>query len=193
MINPGVTMAYQQGPPGGQPPNYGPPPGYGYPPPTPPKKTNVALILVIIGAVLLLAIGGCTALVITVANKSADEVQKALDQFTPFPSFPSMPVEGTGPAHEVVLEATGDGGAKTASNVTSTVGFDLKQEAGVPLPYSKTVRASEVPGGISLWVQNAEGEGTVTCRIKVDGKVVREATSTGPYGVCRVQTNSLAQ
>ncbi|MBB2743462.1 UNVERIFIED_ORG: hypothetical protein FHR35_003298 [Microbispora rosea subsp. rosea] len=46
---------------------------------------------------------------------------------------------------------------------------------------------------VSLWVQNAADHGTVTCRIKVDGKTVRQAKSTGPYGVCRVQVNSLGE
>jgi hypothetical protein len=29
-------------------------------------------------------------------------------------------------------------------------------------------------------------EGAVECRIKIDGQVVREAKSSGPYAVCQV-------
>lgn len=102
----------------------------------------------------------------------------------------SEPATGT---HEVVLEAEGTGGANSAGNVTYNVGFDIKQEAGVPLPYSKTVQADDDTNMVSLWVQNAGDKGSVACRIKVDGKTVREATGKGPYGVCRVQVNSLGQ
>lgn len=95
-------------------------------------------------------------------------------------------------SHKVTFEADGSGGANSANNVTYNLGFDIKQDAGVPLPYSKTVRADDVPS-VSLWVQNADDKGTVTCRIKVDGKTVREAKSEGPYGVCRVQVDSLGE
>ncbi|MGW5259660.1 DUF4190 domain-containing protein [Microbispora sp. NPDC004025] len=95
--------------------------------------------------------------------------------------------------HEVVFEAEGNGGATSANNVTYNLGFDLKQEAGVPLPYTKTVTADDDTRTISLWVQNADDKGNVTCRIKVDGKTVREATAKGPYGVCRVQVDGLGQ
>ncbi|GLX03335.1 hypothetical protein [Microbispora sp. NBRC 16548] len=187
-------MAYQQGPPG-QPP-YGPPPGYGYPhqpgypPQPPPKKSNVGLILAVIGVLLLLLLGGCFAVVVVAANKGAEEVNKAISQLTPFPSFP---VDADGPKHEVVFEAEGDGGADSASNITYTSGFDLKQEAGVSLPFTKSRQLAEGTPIVSLWVQNAADQGTVTCRIKVDGKTVRQAKSTGPYGVCRVQVNSLGE
>ncbi len=95
--------------------------------------------------------------------------------------------------HEVVFEAEGSGGATSANNVTTNVGFDIKQDAGVPLPYSKTVTAGDDTPSVSLWVQNADDKGTVTCRIKVDGKTVREAKSEGPYGVCRVEVDSLGK
>ncbi|GAA1290239.1 hypothetical protein Psi02_15810 [Planotetraspora silvatica] len=93
--------------------------------------------------------------------------------------------------HKVTFEASGKNGAKTATNVTYNVGFDIKQGAGVPLPYSKSVSVDEDAPTLSLWVQNADAEGTITCRIKVDGKMVREAKSNGPYGVCRVETDGL--
>jgi hypothetical protein len=44
---------------------------------------------------------------------------------------------------------------------------------------------------VSLWVQNAAAEGSVTCRIKVDGKTIREATADGAYAVCRIEASSL--
>lgn len=97
-----------------------------------------------------------------------------------------------GGAHVVTFSAEGRDGAKTAENVTYNVGASIGQESGVPLPYSKTVQASE-DATVSLWVQNAGTAGSVSCRIKVDGKVVREATGEGPYGVCSVRADSLGQ
>lgn len=88
-------------------------------------------------------------------------------------------------AHTVVFEAVGSGGATSAGNITYSVKFDIKQETGVPLPYSKEIKVDDVPY-LYLWVQNASEKGKVTCRIKVDGKVVRRSVADGPYGVCTV-------
>jgi hypothetical protein len=46
------------------------------------------------------------------------------------------------------------------------------------------------PFPLSLVAQNAGQDGTITCRIKVDGKVVREAEGKGPYGVCNVRADA---
>lgn len=99
----------------------------------------------------------------------------------------SPPAEQESPAeaHTVVFEAVGSGGATTAGNITYSVRFDIKQEQGVPLPYSKEIKVDEVPY-LYLWVQNASDKGKVTCRIKVDGTVVRRSVANGPYGVCTV-------
>lgn len=90
--------------------------------------------------------------------------------------------------HKVVLEVEGKGGAASVGTLTYMVKFDLKQESGVGLPYIKEVSAED-PYPLSLIAQNAGQEGSVTCRIKVDGKVVREAASSGPYGVCNVRAD----
>jgi hypothetical protein len=37
---------------------------------------------------------------------------------------------------------------------------------------------------------DAGRDGEVVCRIKVDGKVVREQASSGPYGVCTVTADT---
>ena len=90
------------------------------------------------------------------------------------------------PAAQVAtFEATGQDGATSAGNVTSNVGLEIAQDSGVPLPYTKEVPAASGTK-LYLWVQNAGTQGTVTCRIKVGGQVLREAVSTGPYGVCTV-------
>lgn len=94
-----------------------------------------------------------------------------------------------GDGHKVVLEVVGSDGATSAQTLTYMVKFDLKQESGVTLPYTKEVAADD-PYPLSLVAQNAGQQGTITCRVKVDGKVVREAAGNGPYGVCNVRADA---
>jgi hypothetical protein len=90
--------------------------------------------------------------------------------------------------HKVVLEVEGKDGAASVGTLTYMMKFDLKQESGITLPYIKEMSADD-PYPLSLVAQNAGQEGSITCRIKVDGKVVREAASSGPYGVCNVRAD----
>ena len=52
------------------------------------------------------------------------------------------------------------------------------QQANVKLPWS--TQFNGFPGGV--YVVSAEGQGTITCRITIDGNVVKEATATGAPG-----------
>ncbi|MEV4094453.1 DUF4190 domain-containing protein [Streptosporangium saharense] len=92
-------------------------------------------------------------------------------------------------AHTVVLEAVGSDGATSAMNITSSVGYDVKQDSGVPLPWRKELKLNEL-GHTYLWVQNAGDKGTVTCRIIIDGKVTREKVEKTPYGICQVTADT---
>ncbi|WP_370028189.1 PASTA domain-containing protein [Planotetraspora sp. GP83] len=139
-------------------------------------------------AVPLLLLGGCFAVVVSAAGNGADQVQKAISDLTP---APMRQKETKAAAHAVVFQAEGHDGATKAGNVTYSIAFQIKQQAAVPLPYSKTVKVADTDSSLSLWVQNGDAEGSVTCRIKVDGKTIREDTIEGPYRVCRVQANSL--
>ncbi|MBU2662376.1 hypothetical protein KOI35_02520 [Actinoplanes bogorensis] len=84
---------YGQQPPGGQPPQFGQP-SYGqpgYPPPQPPKKKSKALpiILISVAIVLVLCVGGVTALYMVGKNK-VDDVNNAInDLATTAPTFPT--------------------------------------------------------------------------------------------------------
>jgi hypothetical protein len=83
----------------------------------------------------------------------------------------------------VVLEAEGSGGAAHA-DITYSFGRDFGQANGRSLPWRQT--ASRKVSGfdvISLDVQNTGEQGSVTCRISVNGKVVSSNTSTGPFAV----------
>lgn len=91
-----------------------------------------------------------------------------------------------GPVHLVTFEAVGVDGATSALNITNSQDFRIKQEQGVQLPYTTDVNYEGNQPHLYLWVQNAGTEGVVECRIKIDGQVMREAKSSGPYGVCQV-------
>ncbi|MGR6918352.1 DUF4190 domain-containing protein [[Actinomadura] parvosata] len=99
-------------------------------------------------------------------------------------------VQPGGGEHRVVLEAVGRDGATSAGNVTWSRDFSIKQERGVPLPYTKELAFDGELPRLYLWVQNAGADGVVECRIKVDGRVVREAEAAGPYGVCTVTADA---
>ncbi|MEV4173973.1 MmpS family transport accessory protein [Nonomuraea sp. NPDC049709] len=102
------------------------------------------------------------------------------------PGGTNAPAQGD---QAVVFEVTGDGGATSIGTLTYMSGLELKQESGVPLPYTKELTSSD-PFPLSLIAQNAGQGGTITCRIKVAGKVVRESTGTGAYGVCNVRADT---
>ncbi|MFG1683486.1 DUF4190 domain-containing protein [Nonomuraea sp. NPDC049269] len=101
-----------------------------------------------------------------------------------------QPGEATGAqqqgGHKVTLEAIGTDGATSAMNITWSQDFTIKQESGVALPYSKELAFDGDQPRLYLWVQNAGDKGVIECRIKVDGKVIRESKATGAYAVCQV-------
>ncbi|MGP3914294.1 DUF4190 domain-containing protein [Nonomuraea sp. 10N515B] len=102
----------------------------------------------------------------------------------------TQPGQSSAPAasgeHKVTLEAVGTDGATSAGNITYSQDFRISQERGVPLPYVKELAYDGGQPHLYLWVQNAGDKGTITCRIKIDGQVVREAKIDSPFGVCTV-------
>ncbi|MCT9933517.1 MmpS family transport accessory protein [Planotetraspora sp. A-T 1434] len=171
-------MAYQQGPQDSG--TYSAPYGYQPAPPPPPKGKSLFFWVMVI-AVPLLLLGGGFAVVVGAASEGANEAQKAISDVTP-------PARR---AHTVVFEAEGYGGATKAGNVAYSVALRVRREADVPLPYTKTIKVADPESALSLWARNGNAEGTVTCRIKVDGRTVRQDTAKGPYRACRVQASSL--
>lgn len=84
----------------------------------------------------------------------------------------------------VQFEAVTPDGAAKALNITTSVNFTIEQDNGVALPFTKEVKADPLTP-VSMSVQ-LDGSGTVECRIKIDGKTVKEATSKGSYSICTV-------
>jgi hypothetical protein len=173
------------------PPQGYPPPGY---PPQQPKKRKVwpwvvgGVILVVI-----LLFGGCLALI----GGAANEVDKAISSATntpmetPTPAAPGggapaetdsddAPASGT-----VVYEVTSDSG--TANNITY-FGEDgnQSQETGAALPWRSKEFDKSKTTLKTVTAQNG-GDGTITCKIIVDGKVQTENSSNGQYAVVTCQ------
>lgn len=57
----------------------------------------------------------------------------------------------------------------------------MAQETGVSLPWSKDVPVRGWDRIVSMTAANGPTGGDITCRILVDGRVMTEQTSSGPY------------
>ncbi|MEU8143187.1 hypothetical protein [Nonomuraea sp. NPDC048901] len=66
---------------------------------------------------------------------------------------------------------------------------NIKQEQAIKPPCTKDVNCYGTQPRLYLWVQNPSTEGAVERRGKIDGQVVREPKSSGPYGVCQVMAD----
>ena len=70
---------------------------------------------------------------------------------------------------------------------TSDDSFNISQENGAALPWTKTVDlGSGILGGGAGASLQAQGDGSadsITCRVTHDGEVVSENTSTGQFAV----------
>lgn len=144
---------------GGQ---YQPPPGYEL---TKKKRKKWPFIL---GALVLL-------IVIIVAANSGGRSPGSSGG-----SNPAAP-EASGDTATVVYEVLG---AKSANNITYSAdgGGGISQENGAQLPWKKEVKIERGFAITQVTAQNA-GSGTITCRITVDGEVVKELSSQGQYAV----------
>ncbi|UGT60633.1 MmpS family transport accessory protein [Nocardia asteroides] len=153
----GRPQQYPASPPQGQyPGGYGPQ-GYAQPPR---KKATWPWILGGIALVILLGVGGCMALIAGAVNEVDKEAKREVT---------------------VAYEVRGSGGA--AAVTYSGRDFDIAQEAEAPLPWSKDVTIDGLGKYVSLTAQSgADGE-ELSCRILVDGRVLSEQTSNGPFSM----------
>jgi hypothetical protein len=136
---PGFPPAYGQQPPQsgqpdyGQPPQYasppqygqpGYPPGGGYPPPPPKKSRAVPIILISLAVLLVLCVGGGTAIYITGRNTAQDIVNAAKDAANPTPTATTADQSTDSPAtpvaHITVVEPTTLGGRPKLTDPTFT-------------------------------------------------------------------------
>lgn len=80
--------------------------------------------------------------------------------------------------HTIKLEVSGP----PAADITYGLGADTSQAGAAKLPWTKTLTSSEALI-IPTVVAQSKGKGEITCRITVDGKLVKENKSTGQYAV----------
>jgi hypothetical protein len=86
-----------------------------------------------------------------------------------------------GDTAQVVYEVDGADQAGNISYAADGTG-SIAQDNNVPLPWRKEITVQRGFAIVTLTAQNA-GAGTITCRIIVDGQVVRELSSQGEYAV----------
>lgn len=133
-------------------PQYGPPQ---YPPP--PKKRRgcmwagiIALVVLVLGT-----LGFCAA------------VGQGID-------------DATKESHTVLYEVTGDG-PKVDITYSSDGAGSISQNSGAKPPWKQSVTVTGVFNSYTLSAQNGMGSkgGVVSCKITLDGKVVKQSTSRG--------------
>lgn len=79
---------------------------------------------------------------------------------------------------KVVLEVTGP----KSADITYGLGTDQSQDNGAKLPWKKELTSKETLI-IPTVVAQSKGSGEITCKITVDGKVVKENASSGQFAV----------
>jgi len=85
--------------------------------------------------------------------------------------------------HAVVFEVTGDG-VTSANSITYGMGGNMSQANGAALPWSQEATSNDSFLVLSLSAQSAsDSGGSIMCKITVDGQVVAENKSEGPYAV----------
>lgn len=83
----------------------------------------------------------------------------------------------------IVFEVTGKGISKS-STITYGVGGNSSQANGAKLPWKKQATSTDSFLMLSLVAQSGSGgNGTISCRITVDGQVLIENSSQGGYAV----------
>lgn len=143
---------------GGQPGPYGPPPGWQQPQPPAKKRRGCLIAALVIVAVVIIGAVSCVAIAGS-AVKSVDDQSKQ--------------------QHTVLYEVTGTGKADITYS-TDAQGSSA-QESGATLPWSKTEQSAGFFRVYTLLAQNGmdSSGGELTCKITVDGKLVKTATAKG--------------
>ena len=125
-------------------------------------------------------LGGVAALIVIIAVAGGSGGNT--DTSPAAPDAPAVPAS-SGTTYEVTTE----GGGTALVTYTSDGSFNISQENGAALPWTKTVDlGSGILGGGAGASLQAQGDGSadsITCRVTHDGEVVSENTSTGQFAV----------
>ncbi|MGH3731274.1 MAG: MmpS family transport accessory protein [Micromonosporaceae bacterium] len=90
--------------------------------------------------------------------------------------------------HTIVYEVTGDGSAHSITYASTDSG-GTEQRTRAKLPWRKKTTSKGLWNSYHVVARNS-AEGSITCRISIDGKVVTENTSTGGYAVVTCRATS---
>ena len=157
-------------------------------PDRPPRRSNVPLIALIVAVSLLLCGGVVTASVMAV-RAAADRAREAVEPITELPTavpelpeLPGLPtdlptaVPGTGRKLTVTYEVSGDGPAQIL--YVDKLGGTPTRLDDVKLPWKFSAEV-ETPALLSVIAMRLEtGDGEISCRALVDGKEVKQRTSS---------------
>lgn len=86
---------------------------------------------------------------------------------------------GADDSYEVRYEAWGSPGVTTDAVTYLDGDYDVQQDVGAPLPWSKAITSSLSIPAWGMNVQNMAHSGSISCRITVDGVVKDQETVDG--------------
>lgn len=156
--------------------NYPPPQ---YPPAPPPRKRGRGLLIGILALVLLVCGIG-------VAIAAATQGGGKSDTQGPGAQTGAADTKNNAGKKTVILEVTG---AK-AADVTYGLNANQSQENDAKVPWKKTLTSGETLTIATVVAQN-KGSGTISCKVTVNGKVVKENSSKGEYAVVTCTAENL--
>lgn len=84
----------------------------------------------------------------------------------------------TGSEKKIKFEVSGPAKA----DVTYSVGVNQSQELDQALPWTKDASTTDTTV-IAVLVAQSKGSGEISCKVSIDGKVVKENKSTGEFAV----------
>lgn len=140
-----------------------------YPPPPPKPKSILPLIIVVCATVALLLCGGLVALALT--DSTADKPTTTPTSRGPL----SNDGVGTRPGHTIRFEVTTKSGTATIINWSTIEDSALLTDQKTP--WSLDVVMDRKLG--SVGVNASAGEGTVSCKVFMDGVLLDEGESEG--------------
>lgn len=127
------------------------------------------------------AIAAALAAVTAIACSSAGED-------TAGPGAQGGETEKASTGKKIVMEVTASKSKK--ASVTYGLNADQSQDNEAKLPWKKELSSAEALTIVSVVAQNS-GSGEISCKITVDGKVVKENKSKGEYAVVTCSADDL--
>lgn len=171
-------MSYPPQPPQGPDHRYTAP---GWPPPPPAKKRRPMRWI-------FAAFGVVAALCVAVGIVAALSGGGGGTENTAGPGAQGAATEKATSGKTIVMEVTAS--KSKAADVTYGLNADQSQDQGVKLPWKKELSSGEVVTIAVLLAQN-KGSGEISCKISVDGEVVKENKSSGQYAIVTCQADDL--